>query len=175
MDSTVSSFAMQENVAYHQIGRFVVMFQRAEQQLTELLVLMANADDEFVRILVNELEYSKRVKTTDVMFGRFVDLQRKPDESAKGQFHDLMKELLRLGERRNEIVHSKYTPFIDVDGVPGLRRKNSKLVASKGQRDVQEEDLLAESFGEDLKRLSDASRALEDFRLKAIEWLYPPD
>lgn len=166
---------MQENATYQQIGRFVIMFQRAEQSLTELLVLMANADDEFVRILVNELEYSKRVKTTDVMFGRFVDLRRSPDESAKQRFHDLMTELLKLGERRNEIVHSKYTPFINVEGVAGLRRENSKLAASKGLRDVKEEDLLPESFEEDFKRLSAAHQSLETFRLKVINWLYPTE
>ena len=164
---------MQDSAPYLQIGRFVVMFQHAEQQLTELLVLMANADDEFIRILVNELEYTKRVKTTDVMFGRFVDLLREPDQSAKQQFHDLMTELLKLGERRNEIVHSKYTLFINVKGLAGLRRKNSKLVASKGQRNVQEEDLLPESFANDLERLSTAQKSLETFRLKILDWLYP--
>ena len=166
---------MQQNATYNQIGRFVVLFQHAEQKLTELLVLMANADDEFVRILINELEYNKRVKTTDVMFGRFVDLLRNPDQAAKQQFHDLMTELLKLGERRNKIVHSKYTPFINVEGVAGLRRENSKLAASKGLRDVKEEDLLPESFEEDLNRLSAAHQSLEVFRLKVIGWLYPTE
>jgi len=110
---------MQQNANFHQIGRFVFMFQHAEQRLTELLVLMANADDEFVRILINELEYRGRVKTTDVMFGRFVDLLSNPDQAVKQQFHDLMTELLKLGESRNEIVHSQYTPFINVEGVLG--------------------------------------------------------
>ena len=166
---------MQESATCQQIGRFVVMFQHAEQQLTELLVLMANADDEFVRILVNELEYNKRVKTTDVMFGRFVDLLRDPDQSAKKRFHDLRTELLKLGERRNEIVHSKYTPFINVKGLAGLRRESSRLAGSKGQRDVQEEDLLPESFVEDLERLSAAQKSLETFRLKILDWLNPTE
>lgn len=163
---------MHDSATCQQIGRFVVMFQHAEQQLTELLVLMANADDEFVRILVNELEYNKRVKTTDVMFGRFVDLRAEPDQSAKQRFHDLMTELVKLGERRNEIVHSKYSSFINVEGIAGLRRERSKLAASKGQRDVQEEDLLPESFAEDLERLSAAQKSLETFRLKIINRVY---
>jgi phenylpyruvate tautomerase PptA (4-oxalocrotonate tautomerase family) len=162
---------MQDSAAHQQIGRFVVMFQHAEQQLTELLVLMANADDEFVRILVNELEYNKRVKATDVMFGRFVDLLGEPNESARQWFHELMTELIKLGKRRNEIVHSKYMPFINVEGLAGLRRESSKLAARKGQRDVQEEDLLPESFVEDLKRLSAAQKSLEAFRLKILAWL----
>lgn len=166
---------MQESRSYQQIGHFVVMFQHAEQQLTELLVLMADADDEFVRILVNELQYSKRVKTTDVMFARFVDLLSNPDQSAKQRFHDLMAELLKLGNRRNEIVHSKYTPFISVEGQVGLRRMSSKLAATEGQRNVQEEDLLPESFAEDLERLSAAQKSLETFRLKIIDWLEPAE
>jgi hypothetical protein len=113
---------MQQNTAFQEIGRFVFYFQRAEYLLTDLLVRMADADVEFVRILVNELEYSKRVKTADVMFGRFVGLRCNIDEPVKCQFHELMTELLRLGERRNEIVHSNYTTFINVDGVEGLRR-----------------------------------------------------
>ncbi len=162
-----------QHTAFQEIGRFVFCFQRAECLLTDLLVCMADADVEFVRILINELEYSKRVKTADVMFGRFVGLRGNLDEAIRHQFHDLMTELLRLGERRNEIVHSNYTPFINVDGAEGLRRVNSKLKASKGQRDIEEEDLLAESFGEDLNRLSEAIRNLESFRLKIIDWIDP--
>lgn len=166
---------MQHNTAFQEIGRFVFYFQHAEYLLTDLLVRMADADVEFVRILVNELEYSKRVKTADVMFGRFVGLRCNLDESVRCQFHELMTELLRLGERRNEIVHSSYTPFINGAGVEGLRRVNSKLIASKGQRNIEEEDLFAESFGEDLNRLSEATRTLESFRLKIIEWINPID
>ncbi|HEX5055921.1 MAG TPA: hypothetical protein VFX02_05435 [Gammaproteobacteria bacterium] len=57
-----------QSTAFHQFGRFIFLFQHIESALTELLVLMAEADDEAVRILANELEFSKRVKTTDVMF-----------------------------------------------------------------------------------------------------------
>ena len=46
---------MQENATYQQIGHFVVMFQHADQRLAELLVLMADADEEFIRILLTEL------------------------------------------------------------------------------------------------------------------------
>ena len=76
--------------AYHQIGKFIVYFQHVEAAINEILVLLANADDEAVRILVNELEYSKRLKTADVMLARFVDLQRAPDLSAKVEVHKLI-------------------------------------------------------------------------------------
>lgn len=164
---------MNKPSAYHQIGRFVVSFQHAEATLTELLVLMTRVDDEAIRILVNELEFSKRVKTTDVMFAWFVDLQREPDETAKAEFHKLMVELVNLGERRNDIVHSKYSLWTNVEGAAGLVRENSKLRAGKGVRQIEEEDLLPETFDFDLSRLSVALEALQSFRLKIIDWLYP--
>jgi len=41
--------------AYHQIGKFIVYFQHAEVAIDEILVLLAHADEEAVRILDNEL------------------------------------------------------------------------------------------------------------------------
>lgn len=38
--------------AFHQIGKFVVSFQHAEAAINNILVLLANADDEAIRILV---------------------------------------------------------------------------------------------------------------------------
>ncbi len=151
------------------------MFQHAEAALTELMVLLARADDEFTRILANELEFTKRAKTTDVMFARFIDLQRKPDTAAKTDFHKLMVELLSLAERRNDIVHSKYTPWTNIEGAHGLVRENSKLKASKGLRDVESEDLLPEAFQSDFDRLYASLVALEAFRLKCINWVYSSD
>ena len=167
------AFTMNQYTAYHQIGSFVVSFQHLEAVLTELLVLMARADDEAIRILVNELEFSKRVKTTAVMFAWFVGLQREPDETAKAEFHKLMVELGKLGERRNEIVHSKYSLWTNIEGAAGLVRENSKLRAGKGVRQIEEEDLLPETFDSDLNRLLVALEALQSFRLKIIDWLYP--
>lgn len=159
--------------AYHQIGKFVVYFQHAEAAINEILILLANADDEAVRILVNELEYSQRLKTADVMLARFVDLQREPDLSAKADFHKLMGELGRLGERRNDLMHSKYTQWLNVEGAQGLIRQNSKLRGGKGIREEVEEELLPEAFNADFARLDSALQQLEVFRMKVIDWLYP--
>lgn len=164
---------MQKPSSYQKLGRFIVVFQHTEAALTDLLVLMAKADDETIRILVNELEYSQRVKTTDVMFARFVDLSYDQDKSAKTEFHALMVKLLKLGERRNEIVHSRYKPLINVEGNSGLLRENSKLRGSKGTREEEEEELLPEAFSEDFERLRVARQELERFRLKVIDLLYP--
>ncbi len=164
---------MDRPTAFLQLGRFVFLFQHVEAALTELLVLMARSDDEAIRILINDLEFSSRVKTTDVMFARFVDLLRTPDELAKIEFHKLMVDVLKLGERRNELVHSKYAAWIDVEGTYGLLRKNSVLRASKGFRDDGEEELRAEELERDGDRLGVALQALESYRLKVIDWEYP--
>ena len=159
--------------AYHQLGTFIVAFQHAEETINEIIIRLANTDDEAVRILINELDYSQRLKTADVMFARFADLRREPDTSAKDEFHKLMDKLARLGARRNDLAHSKYTPWIHISGTEGLIRQNSKLRTRKGIREQDEEELLPEAFIADLKQLAEARQELETFRLKVIDWLYP--
>lgn len=164
---------MDHPTALHQLGRFIFLFQHAEAALTDLLTLLSDADDEFIRILVNELEYSKRVKTTGVLFARFLDIRRGTYDAEKREFRELMSELLKLGERRNEIVHSKYYMWTDVDGEAGLLRQNSVLRASKGIREETEEELLPKAFELDCGRVSMALQSLERFRLKIIDWVHP--
>lgn len=166
---------MNNPTALHQLGRFIFLFQHTEAALTELLALMAGVDDEFIRILVNDLEYAQRVKTTGVLFARFLDIRRGSYEKEKGEFRALLVELLKLGERRNEIVHSKYSMWINVEGEHGLMRENSVLRASKGVREESEEELLPEAFELDCGRLSMALQILERFRLQIIEWHYPDE
>ena len=166
---------MNNPTAYHQLGRFVVVFQRLEGAVNELLALMADTDTEVVRILANDLEYSKRLNTADVLFARFVDLRNNTDQEAKAEFHKLAVELRDLGERRNELVHSHYTAWINIHGKEGLRRTSSKLRGSKGEREKKEEELQPDAFNRDLERLTAAAARLEIFRLRVIDWLYPDD
>ncbi|MEF2270211.1 hypothetical protein V3C40_25805 [Janthinobacterium sp. LS2A] len=159
--------------AYHQLGRFVVLFQHLEESVNNLLELLADTDGEIVRILVNELEYSKRLKTLDALFARFIDLRKNTDPLAKTEFHKLVVELGKLGERRNELVHSKYNPWINFHGREGLLRTNSKLRGSSGEREIKEEELQPEAFDSDLLNLSATAQSLEAFRIKVIDWLCP--
>lgn len=159
--------------AYHQIGKFIALFQHAEDGINEILLLLAGPDSEATRILINELEYSKRIKTADVLFSRFTDLRSGDNKDAKAEFHRLINDLNRLGERRNDIVHSRWTDWVNVNGASGLIRENSKLRASRGIREEEQEELLPEAFSADLANLSKALQSLEDFRLKIIDWLYP--
>nr|WP_315494024.1 hypothetical protein [uncultured Rhodoferax sp.] len=165
---------MNSPTAYHQLGRFIVAFQHLEGAVNDLLELLADtSDDEVVRILANDLEFGKRLNTTDVVFARFVDLHNNADQSAKGEFHKLMVELRELGERRNDFVHSRYDAWLNVDGKEGLLRRNFRLRGSKGTREETEEELQPHAFDEDLQRLTSASARLEVFRLRIINWLYP--
>lgn len=164
---------MAEHTAYHQLGRFIVDFQRLEAAVNNLLELMADGDSEATRILVNDLEYSKRLNTADVLFGHFVDLRVNTDEATKQEFHKLMTELRVLGERRNDIVHSHYQPWINVHGSEGLLRRNSRLRGKTGERKDAEEELQPDVFDTDLDQLAAAARRLETFRRQVIDWLCP--
>ncbi|WP_143074304.1 hypothetical protein [Nitrosomonas sp. Nm166] len=143
--------------------------------VNELLVLLANADSEIVYILINRLEYSNRLKTADVLFARFVDLRSNIDSAMKTKFHELMVELEKLGTRRNELVHSRYNRWLNVQGREGLLRTNSVLRAKMGKREEQEEELQPEAFDTDLNCLNIAAEKLEEFRLQIIFWIYPDE
>lgn len=164
---------MTSTTAYHQLGRFIVAFQHLEGSVNELLELVSGGDREATRILANDLEYSKRLNTVDVLFARFVDIRNNTDPAAKAEFHKLMVELRDLGERRNEMVHSRYHHWIDLHGNEGLLRQNSKLRGKAGQREELEEELQPNAFDADLERLAAAGGRLEKFRLQVIDWLYP--
>ena len=166
---------MSNPTAYHQLGRFIVGFQHLENTVTELLVLLGDTDSEAVLILINELAYNQRPRTADVLFSRFVDIRKITDPSSKAAFHDLMVELGKLGQRRNELVHSRYNDWINIEGRRGLLRTNSRLSAKKGEREELEEELQPEAFDSDLQRLGSAAMELERFRLQVIDWLYPDD
>ena len=157
--------------ALYQLGRFVVMFQQIEMALTDLLVLLIHADDEAVRILINDLTYSQRVKTTGALFSRFVDVRVNPSEAMKDGFAKLTTELLKLGERRNELLHSGYSKWTNINGFSGLIRSNSRL--RSGSREREEEELLAQAFEPDLMRMAKVLEQIEAFRRFGIEHVYP--
>ncbi|MBP6368059.1 MAG: hypothetical protein KBA82_12500 [Nitrosomonas sp.] len=95
--------------AFHKLGQFMVYFQHLEHTINELLVLMAGADEENVCILIHELEYSKRLKTTDVLFARFVDLRSNTDpaiKNRKAQKHSYaeISDILILSNKKPRIT-----------------------------------------------------------------------
>ena len=163
------------STAYHQLGKFIVTFQNLEDEVNDLLVLMADTDECVIRIIANDLEYAKRINTADVLFARFVDLRNNTRTESKAEFHNLMVELHKLGERRNELVHSSYIFWLNFQGNEGLLRTNSRLCGKNGKRKQIEEELQPDAFDLDLQRLSVAVSELHKFRLQIIDWLYPQE
>jgi hypothetical protein len=78
---------MSHPTAYHQLGLFIVNFQHLEGAVNDLLELLAGGDSEVTLILANDLEYSKRLNTADVLFARFVDLRTNTEPASKAEFH----------------------------------------------------------------------------------------
>jgi hypothetical protein len=159
--------------SFKQIGKFIFQFQIIESQINGLIVLIADADDEMITILMNELGFFQRIQASDVMFARFVDVRHVIDNTEKTNFHKTMSSLQKLAERRNDLVHSRYYSFLTTDKGVGLLRQNSKLSASSGERKESKEELYADDFVKDFEKLSMALSKLEEFRLKIIDWKNP--
>lgn len=164
------------STSQHQLGQFIVLFQHGEAALTELTVLMARSEDEeVIRMLLNDLEYSRRVRTAAVVYARFVSISSPLDEVEKARkitaFNNVRKELLRLGEVRNALVHSRYYSWTNVNGELGLIRINSQLQG--GERNEEEHEMLPEAFAAEHVALSGVLAKLEEFRLQIIDWIFP--
>ena len=163
-----------ENQLYHHLGKFVVIFQRLEAQVTDIVLEIVNGNCEFVKILITQHEFSSLLKTTDVLFSRYVD-ERTIDDSEKSLFHKLIVKCLKLAELRNTIVHSQYFDLVNGDEPIALIRENSKLSVGKGTRVEETEDLTEDNFKEYFVRLYDAINELEVFQQKIIDWNCPID
>ena len=164
---------MPNHSALHQLGSFIVGFQAIEAAILEFLELISASDCELVRIVANDLEYSKKVKALDVGYARMSQIVGNSDKQHRDSFHSLMVELDKLGTRRNDLVHSFYHHWVDEHGKHGLLRENSRLKGSAGIREEIEEKLQPDAFVVDLDKLRAACYRLEEFRRQYISWLYP--
>ena len=124
-----------------------------------------------VNILINELDFSEKLKVVDVMFARFIDVKQL-GATPKKDFHKQIGKVIELSKRRNDLVHSKYRSLLSAEGNIGLLRENSKLKTSKGVRQTEEEELMPEHFSEDLKQVNTAITELETWRLRIIDWIF---
>jgi hypothetical protein len=84
-----------------------------------------------VSILMNELDNSARLKTADVLFQIFTSVRVGNFKEENTSFHKLVTDLLKLGVRRNEIVHSLYYNWITEHGESGLIRQTQNYVLVK--------------------------------------------
>lgn len=156
---------------FHQLGYFIYLFQLVEQQIEDIIVLLADADDEMVSILMGELNLSGKLKAVDVMYARFIAVKKLHLNSKKG-FHKKIDRVIDLSKRRNELVHSTYSSLRNVDGKIGFLRENSKLKPSKGIRQESEEELMPEDFANDLQLIKSSINELEAYRLQIIDCIY---
>lgn len=146
----------------------------AESEINGIMQLLCKGTDKgMVKILINDLEYSKRLDTADVLFSKFVDTYQDCESMVKKKFHELIGKLKKIGQRRNELVHSNYIPWYNVEGFKGLIRENSKLRGSKGLLEKIEEELLPGTLNADLEKLNIIFKELNEFRLQIINWRYP--
>ena len=164
---------MAESAQYHQLGKFVVVFQRLESSLIEIIDLIAD-EDCAVEILPAETEYRRLVESTDAIFSRFVDRMRQPDLEAKTQFHQLMQQCLDIGVLRDSLIHSTYAllerPRNAVAPLPANgahQAKVARLSESIG------ESLSLEPFEPYFERLANVLTQIESFRLQVIAWKRP--
>lgn len=147
------------------------MFQNLETAINELTYLITDVADD---PKIADLKFTKRLDATDKLFSEFVDARGSLHQSSKEEFHRLVVTLRALTDRRNVLLHSRFSRWLNVDGREGLLRTSTRVTGSKRANDGEEE-LQPEAFDADLERLAAASRDLECFRLKVIDWLYPDD
>ena len=102
-----------------------------------MIVLLADGDEENTLILVNDLDNSRQLLRADVLFVRFVDIRTNtnPNEdvaaaaTVKATFHELVGDLKKIGERRNELVQSRYMLWTNVrGGKKSLKRSYNRML-----------------------------------------------
>ena len=166
---------MANEQALAELGQFLVVFQTIEAAVTDLIEAVIDADSEYVHALTAELEYSSKLRALDVIFSRYAQIHGITAESPHPKFHKLMTKLLKLAERRNEIVHSFYNLLITVDGELALTRRPTKLRPSKGERHDPPEDILPGALAAESKNMRDDLLEIEEFRMLILDTRYPPE
>jgi len=161
---------MENEFAFKQLGEFVVKFQVIENQIRELIMYIISENEDFIEILITDLEFTNRIKKCDIVFSRFCNIHPGPDERSQKSFHDLMNSILKAAERRNELVHSNYYTWQNIHGETGLLRQNFKNKASKGAVEMQEEEILPKDLLSDIANLDNISERIEEFRLQVVDW-----
>lgn len=159
---------MIKSTEFQKLGEFLYRFQIVEAQLEEIIILLANADDELVEILIAELDFSRKLRVVDVMFSRFVDIKGWAPEK-KREFHKVVLSVTSLSVRRNELVHSKYRSLLAVNGDVGLLRTNARLKPNRGIIDRVEEEIFSGDLDQDFLNVDQAMNDLEQYRLQLID------
>jgi hypothetical protein len=149
------------------------MFQHVEHAVTELILLLAKGDDEATRIFIHDLGYAQRLRVVSSMFTRFIDLRNDTDTTIKADFYGLVSELEGVGQRRNDLVHSRYINWLQLGGGEGLLRTKQRRTNKSASIEIAEEGLDSDAFEQDFLRLAKALMLLENARLNILDMLYP--
>jgi hypothetical protein len=164
---------MNPDALYSRLGHFVLTFQAIEAAMVELIILLTRSDPEYVATLTAELEFTAKARALDVIFTRFAHIHRLSNHSPDPKFHSLAVRIQRLATRRNDLVHSFYRLLITIDGDVALERSPTKLKPSDGLRKQSTEDIHPEKIEADTFEMKRILVELEEFRLAAIDALYP--
>jgi len=162
---------MESVTSYHQLGKFIVLFQNIEEQIDDLILLLTNSDDELISILINQMEFSQKIKKLDVIFARFVDKKENTGKFDKNDFHSFINKVIKQCERRNALVHSRYYSWLNIEGKEGLLRENAKNSAKKGLREIKEEEILPEDLAKDIEKIEEYIENFDKHRNRITDWL----
>lgn len=120
--------------------------------------------------MFNELSFAQRLKTASTLMGWFVTQNPRFPDLLRQEFDEYIVALQKAAERRNELVHSNFThlPTIGVD--LGLVREKSRLRPSKGEREIDEEELLEEMLEKETQALMNLETELRRFEGWIAHW-----
>jgi hypothetical protein len=157
---------------YARLGQFVLTFQAVEAAMVNLIVHITNSDPEYVATLTAELDFTAKARALDVIYTRFAQIHKITDKSPEPKTHSLSVKIQKLATRRNDLVHSFYTPLMTVDGSIALARQPTKLKPSEGLRTQAEEDIIADRLEKEIQDMEIILRQLEILRLSIIDIQY---
>jgi hypothetical protein len=161
---------MNIDVSHARLGQFIVDFQQVEAEVENIVLLLAGGNELAIKMLLARMEYGALLTAADSLFAYAADSTNgiKPDRVK--QFHKLMDDLHRLGQRRNQLVHSTYMPLRSIDGEVGLWRENMTVDRNKGKYKNEEDTLMPAALLSETKKIRELLHRIEEFRIELISW-----
>ena len=138
---------------YEAMGRFVTAYAEIEQAVYWALIAMSGTHHFKALVLVDQLSFSARLKTLFEL-GRVSTL----DAVERDELKSVVRELGKLGDLRNQMLHSYHSPTGD-DGLAARRQKQG--LRAKGMR-FQDETYSASDLLGFVDQMWDAHHRLID-------------
>jgi hypothetical protein len=180
-----------EDAIYHQLGRFVVVFQGLETQLVLLAsyaIDPANAGHQARmpptrkgrRVLVSDLWFKDLVDAAREGVSAFLDEYRREEPAFqqiepefRERVNDLLDQCLKLATYRNKVIHSAYL-FLEGGGefVAIVRSDMSEGLPNGNTVELDQEVLTEDSFEAAMAEIANVAFEIGQCRLQLIHW-YP--